>query len=79
MSVLFGFENCFLVSHEEYINGIYKDSSVACEIKTDLFNLNVPYQDETSTMIPNKKRRKKPQLTENVEIEADRKEFELVN
>lgn len=80
MSVLFTFENCALISHESYVNQIYRStlSNNSYTIKEDLFNLNVPYNDETISANRTSKRRKKSKPDDSIETEYDKKEFELV-
>lgn len=50
MSLLFSHENCSLISHEIYLNQIYQNDGVnqKHKIRSDLFNLNVPYRQETT-------------------------------
>lgn len=55
MSLLFSYEDCSLVSHETYLNQIYQNASISdatkpkYKIRSDLFDLNVPYRQQTDT------------------------------
>ncbi|XP_055321056.1 DNA N6-methyl methyltransferase [Sitodiplosis mosellana] len=85
MSVLFSFENCSLISHENFINRIYdgvtsSDSERASyKINPDLFELNVPYRYKTPDEAQTKKRQRKIINKTNIVVAAEhREEFELI-
>lgn len=64
MSLLFTYENCSLISHEHYINEVYKNCSIGDDIvnykiRSDLFDLNVPYRQKTNDEVRSKKRHRK--------------------
>lgn len=85
MSVSFKFENCALISHEDYINGIYNEiisyGQERCkyQIYSDLFELNVPYRHQTDEDARTKKRHRKTINKANQLVtEEHREEYELV-
>lgn len=64
MSLLFTHENCSLISHEHYINEVYKNCSIEGDlvnykIRSDLFDLNVPYRQKPNDEVQTKKRQRK--------------------
>lgn len=85
MSVLFSYENCLLISHEQFINRIY-DGSTSSEserfgyqIISDLFELNVPYRYKTPDVVQTKKRQRKIINKTTIKVaDEHRDEFELV-
>lgn len=85
MSVLFEFENCALISHENYINQIYNeviaDDNDRCryQINSNLFELNVPYRHKTDEDAHTKRRRRKIiNKTNQLVAQEHREEYELV-
>lgn len=83
MSVLFISKDCVLLSHEKLINQIFSnyiergaDGTQYCyRINSDLFNLNLPYRNDSS---PKKRWRKDYDIRTKKEIEENKDEFELV-
>lgn len=85
MSVLFSYENCLLISHEQFINRIYdgctsSDSEqIGYKINSDLFDLNVPYRYKTPDDAEREKRQRKIINKTTAKVaDEQRDEFELV-
>lgn len=87
MSLLFSHENCSLISHENFINQIYNECAsasnetepVCYKIRSDLFDLNVPYRQKTDDEIHTKKRHRKViNKTSNLVAEEHPDEYALV-
>lgn len=83
MSVLFTSKDCVLISHEIFINQIFSnyiereaDGTQCCyRITSDLFELNLPYRNESNSK---KQRRKANDIRTKKEIEENKEEFEMV-
>lgn len=83
MSVLFTSKDCALISHEKFINQIFSqhienkvDGTQWCyRITSDLFNLNLPYRNESNAK---KRWQKANDIRIKKEIEENKVEFELV-
>lgn len=81
MSLIFPHENCSLISHEIYLNRIYQNASANDEsspkykIRSDLFDLNVPYRQEAANKEKELKKRQRKILEKN----ADRVKHEYPN
>lgn len=73
MSLIFSHENCSLISHENYVNRIYQDASFndgaspKYKIRTDLFDLNVPYRQEAADSEKVLKKRQRKILEKNAD------------
>lgn len=85
MSVLFSFENCALISHEDFINHSYSetisngDALCKYKINSDLFELNVPYRTKSDEDAQTKKRHRKIiNRTKLAVAQEHHEEFELV-
>lgn len=63
MSLLFSYGDCSLISHEIYLNEIYAShcsDGLQYKIRSDIFDLNVPYrQQNTGNETWTKKRQRK--------------------
>lgn len=81
MSLIFSNDNCSLISHEIYLNRIYQNASANDEtspkyqIRNDLFDLNIPYRQETANSERELKKRQRKILEKN----ADRVKHEYPN
>lgn len=83
MSVVFTLNDCTLISHEKFINQIYKNyvkngTENGYRIADELFELNVPYRSETVAE-SNTRHRKAIDKRESKEIEENQTEFDLVS
>lgn len=73
MSLVFSHENCSLISHETYLNRIYQGASHddgatrKYKIRTDLFDLIVPYRQETANNEKEQKKRQRKILEKNAD------------
>lgn len=71
MTLLFSHENCSLISHEVYLNEIYQSASTndaagqKYRIRSDLFELNVPYRQENTNDEKETKKRQRKILEKN--------------
>lgn len=90
MSLIFSHENCSLISHEIYLNRIYQNAlghnhhygaSQKYKIRTDLFDLNAPYRQETANNDRELKKRQRKILEKNADrvIHEYPNEYALVN
>lgn len=87
MSLLFSYENCSLISHEIYLNQIYQNASQneranqKYKIRTDLFDLNVPYRQESTNNEKQIRKRQRKILEKNETrvIHEYPNEYALVN
>lgn len=86
MSLIFTHKNCSLISHEAYINGIYKNCSIdehliSYKIRSELFDLNVPYRQTSEIEIEkSKKQHRKIIKKKNATVvETHQDEFALVD
>lgn len=83
MSVLFTSKDCALISHEKFINQMFShhiqkqaDGTQCCyRITSDLFNLNLPYRNESNSR---KRWQKANDIRIKKEIDENIVEFELV-
>lgn len=87
MSVLFTLNDCLLVSHEKFINQIYRKhiqtkkdgTQISYRMVPELFDLNVPYRTESDTDVHTKKHHRKAVNKKiNQEISENQEEYELV-
>lgn len=73
MSLIFSHGNCSLISHEIYLNQIYQNAShsdaasLKYKIRSDLFELNVPYRRQTFNNDKQTKKRQRKIIEKNAD------------